>query len=296
MRLPMVPVVLGILASGVFGQAPPTANLTFEVASVRPAAEGPRADPRSREGAFDQQSVTFRGARLIQIICAAYGVNSDRISGPGWIYDEHYDILAKTPPGTTRAQANVMLQNLLAERFKLVLHHASKEFAAYELTVAKGGPKLKETADPTVRAGRPGDLPRDVKLTADGFPEIPPGVSAVRSNITNGVTYMTARAQPVSILTIQLAMAFGTPTSTNSATTGHVIDHTGLTRKYDFTLEFAGQFRPGRIVSAPPLDATDPAPDIFQALEKQLGLRLTKSTSSEDTLVIDHIEKVPTEN
>src|SRR5579863_2703577 len=138
MRLPMVPVTLGILASSAFGQAPPAAKLTFEVASVRPAAQGARPDPINREGTFDQQSVTFQGAQLIQIIRAAYSVDFDRISGPAWLYDERYDIVANVPPGTTREQSNVMLQNLLAERFKLVLHHVSKEFPAYELTIAKG--------------------------------------------------------------------------------------------------------------------------------------------------------------
>jgi uncharacterized protein (TIGR03435 family) len=115
--------------------------------------------------------------------------------------------------------------------------------------------------------------------------------------MTNGVTYLTFRAQPVSMLTGQLAAAFGTVTGTNRYAMGHLVDHTGLTGKYDFTLEFAGRLGPGGIDSAPSVDAgADPAPDIFEALEKQLGLKLTKSTSSEDTLVIDHIEKVPTEN
>jgi len=291
----MVPVTLGILAGGAFGQAPPAAKLTFEVASVKPAAQGARPDP-SREGTFDAESVTFRNAQLIQIIRVAYGVDFDRISGPAWLYDEKYDIVAKILPGTTKEQSNVMLQNLLAERFKLVLHHVSKEFPAYELTVAKGGPKLKEAADPAAQAARPGDLPRDVKLTPDGFPEIPPGIGGMRVNMTNGVTYLTARAQPVSMLTGQLAAAFGTPTGTNRFAMGHLVDQTGLTGKYDFTLEFAGRLGPGGIDSAPSVDATDPAPDIFRALEKQLGLKLIKSTTSEDTLVIDHIEKVPTEN
>lgn len=190
-----------------------------------------------------------------------------------------------------------MLQNLLVERFKLALHHTSKEFPAYELTVAKGGPKLKATADPEAQAARPGDLPREVKATPDGFPEIPSGISGLRANVTNGVTYLTARAESVANLTNSLAAAFGTRTGTNRFAMGHLVDHTGLTGKYDFTLEFAGSLGPGGIDGAPSVDATaDPAPDIFQALEKQLGLKLAKSTISEDTLVIDHIEKVPTEN
>jgi uncharacterized protein (TIGR03435 family) len=190
-----------------------------------------------------------------------------------------------------------MLQNLLVERFKMILHHASKEFPAYELTVAKGGSKLKEAADPTAQAPRPEDLSREVKTSPDGFPEIPLGTSGMRGNMKNGVTYLTFRAQPVSMLTGQLAAGLGTITGTNRYAMGHLVDHTGLIDKYDFTLKFAGRFGLGGMDSAPSLDAgADPAPDIFEALEKQLGLKLTKSTSSEDTLVIDHIEKVPTEN
>ncbi len=296
MRFTIVFITLGILAGGAFGQAPHAANLSFEVASVRPTAPGTRPDA-SREGTFDQQTVTFRTAQLIQIIRAAYGVDFDRISGPAWLYDEKYDIVAKVPPGTTKEQSNVMLQNLLAERFKMTLHHVSKEFSAYELTVAKGGLKLKETADPTAQAARPGDVPRDAKTNSDGFPEIPPGTSGMRGDSRSGVTYLTFRAQPLSVLMFQLAAGLGTITGTNRYAMGHVVDHTGLTGKYDFNLKFAGRIGPGGMDSAPSLDAgADPAPDIFEALEKQLGLKLTKSTISEDTLVIDHIEKVPTEN
>src|SRR5579863_9726560 len=131
MRLLMLPVALGIIASSAFSQAPPAGNLSFEVASVRPSAPGARPDP-SREGTVDAELVTFRNAQLIQIIRVAYGVDFDRISGPAWLYDEKYDIVAKVPPGTTKEQSNVMLQNLLAERFKMALHHVSREFSAYD--------------------------------------------------------------------------------------------------------------------------------------------------------------------
>jgi uncharacterized protein (TIGR03435 family) len=77
-------------------------------------------------------------------------VKGYQISGPAWLASERYDIAAKVPAGATQEQVDVMWQNLLLERFGLRLHHESKEFKVEELVVAKGGPKLKETAqDPT---------------------------------------------------------------------------------------------------------------------------------------------------
>jgi uncharacterized protein (TIGR03435 family) len=69
--------------------------------------------------------------------------------------DERYDIAATVPPGATREQLNLMLRNLLAQRFELTLHHQQKEFPEWELTIAKGGPKLKPTAYPEATPVRP---------------------------------------------------------------------------------------------------------------------------------------------
>jgi|SRR5580704_5331361 uncharacterized protein (TIGR03435 family) len=168
--------VLTLLASGAFGQAA-DAKIVFETASVKPAA--PIVPSRGLccigPSISDPSIVRFSGATLIDIIGAAYGVDLDQISGPSWFGDERYDMAATIGPRATREQSKIMLQNLLAERFQIVLHHAPKDFPAYELTIAKGGEKLREAVNP-----QPCDGGRDFSTDANGFPYIPSGICGVR--------------------------------------------------------------------------------------------------------------------
>src|SRR5664279_6215744 len=81
------------------------------------------------------------------ILTNAYGVKNYQVTGPGWLDTERYDITAKVPKGATKDDLKLMLQGLLAERFKLTLHHETKELPMYALVVGKGGPKLKESVE-----------------------------------------------------------------------------------------------------------------------------------------------------
>jgi len=83
---------------------------------------------RGGPGTADPERITWTGATLNGILIAAYGVKADQIAGPGWLGSQRYDIEAKVPPGATKAQLNMMLQNLLADRFRLALHRETKEF------------------------------------------------------------------------------------------------------------------------------------------------------------------------
>jgi uncharacterized protein (TIGR03435 family) len=184
-----------------------------------------------------------------------------------------------------------MMQNLLKERFKLAFHREKKDFDVYQLTVAKGGPKLKDAA----KADAPFVLDKDGyrQLDKDGFRKLPAGYSAMVGVGTGGIMRTTARMMTTAEFLYNLGFALA------SGRTSHVVDKTGLTGKYDFRLQysmaalpaFAGQ--PG----VGPGDApSDPAPDLFAALEKQLGLKLVKTKAPLDLLVIDHIERVPAGN
>src|SRR5262249_3697028 len=128
-----------------------TGNLqpSFEVASIKPAA--PPSDPhrimvgmRGGPGTPDPGQISYFNVTLRNVLMTAYDVKDYQISGPGWLGSERYDIIAKVPPGTTKEQLRLMLQNLLAERFQVSLHHESKELPMFALVVAKGGPKMKE--------------------------------------------------------------------------------------------------------------------------------------------------------
>src|ERR1700722_9718924 len=123
---------------------------SFEVASVKvpPVVSG---EPYNINlGTIQHQTVTLTNVSLADCVRFAYGLSSDsQLSGPEWIKSKElrYDIVAKMTPSTTREQALQMMQALLAERFKLVLHGEQRVLAYYELVVAKGGPRMPEAKD-----------------------------------------------------------------------------------------------------------------------------------------------------
>lgn len=205
-----------------------------------------------------------------------------------------------------------MMQNLLIERFKLAVHREKKDLPVYELTVAKSGPKLKASAgeadapDPAGRGAapppppRPGQMPRD----ADGFPQLPPGRRSMMIMMPGRARWRLVDESMEQFSKSLQGMA-GRP----------VNDSTGLTGKYDFELSFApaaggmGLMGRGPMIALPPPPpgaggpggpdtsaSDDSVPSIFTAVQDQLGLKLESKKGPVDTLVIDHIEKTPTEN
>jgi uncharacterized protein (TIGR03435 family) len=186
------------LLSLAFGQ-PPDARLSFDVASVRVSApiNGP---PLSQPGAMkggpgtnDPERITYSRISILTILLNAFGVAVDQLSGPSWISNmdfatsQKYDIQANVPPGTTKEHAKAMMLNLLKERLGLTYHRETKEFTVYELTVAKGGPKLRPAepanGEPPPRPGGPG---RGLARDKDGFPELPPGRLGLAQVPNNG--------------------------------------------------------------------------------------------------------------
>jgi uncharacterized protein (TIGR03435 family) len=273
---------------------------------------------RGGPGTSDPGRITFGRVTLMPLLAKAYGVPTDQISGPAWMSDfmgpNQYSITATMPPDTTTEQFQLMLQNFLMERFQMKVHHETRNFPGYELTVAPGGPKLKETA----QGESTGDPPAPVKpkFNPDGSFNFPPGPqTAMREG--KGTLRAQYQARTMAYFAAQLgnmvSRALGNDTNVAQP---RVADKTGLTAKYDFALEFdcqgclglsAPMFanlpllagRGGR--DAPPAQAaTDPGsglPNIFNALEKQLGLKLVKVKDVPvDVIVIDRAEKVPTGN
>lgn len=210
------------------------ARLRFEVASVRALGSQTGAGRISGgPGTDDPERITYSRVAVEQLLTAAYGVGQDRIFGPDWVTPEgrsasdRFDIIAKVPPGTTKAEVPGMLQNLLSERFGLALHHAVKEYSGYALTIAKGGPKLKESAGP------PSDSERTVagggairqELGKDGVPLLYPGLN-MGAAYSDGMVLDWFRDYPLSGLSSRLSAILGAP----------IIDQTGLMGNYDFAL------------------------------------------------------------
>jgi uncharacterized protein (TIGR03435 family) len=287
----------------------------FEVASVKPAAPISgnmiRVMMRGGPGTPDPGQITYTNVTVKNVLMNAYGVKGFQISGPGWLDSERYDIVAKLPRGATKAEFMAMLQNLLAERFKLTLHREKKDLPMYALVVGKNGPKLKESVDEAApKEGGPADGPAATmgKLTMgrDGFPVLPAaagGRGAMAMTMMNGNARMTANGQTMAGLAEMLSGQLDLP----------VVDMTGLTGKYDYTLYFApeglaGMRLPGGLPPPPPpgeagggmpaASAPDAQsnPNLFTALQEQLGLKLEQRKGPVELLVIDHLEKAPIEN
>jgi uncharacterized protein (TIGR03435 family) len=266
----------------------------FEVASVKPSAPGWErggvyfGPARGGPGTPDPGQISWSYARLRDLLMAAYDVKTYQLTGPAWIDMERYDVAAKVPPGTAKEQVSIMWQKLLAERFGVKVHHQSKEFQVEELVVAKGGPKLKETTEDLAAPTPPG--PPKFK---DGVLSGPGLVTTILMVANRGSARTIAKAQPLSKLTAMLSAQLNRP----------VLDKTGLTGMYDFNIEFtidASGFPPPpgapASATAPGNGASDPGPDLAAAVEQQLGLRLVASKAKLDVVVIDKVERVPTDN
>jgi uncharacterized protein (TIGR03435 family) len=232
------------------------------------------------------------------LLMNAFALPLDQISGSDWVMgqDARFDISAIVPAGATKEQANEMLLNLLTERFHLAYHREKKDFDLYALVVAKGGPKLKDAAladVPLPEPPQPGTIAKAATLDRDGFPQLPAGLPGFRGRGGNGVMRQTYRMATPEMLLSGLQF-YLRPSRT--------VDKTGLTGKYDFALEFstAGLSGPlGRGVAVPTAGEAGSgadAPDLFTALDKQLGLKLQKSKTQLEVVVIDHMDKQPTDN
>ncbi|HEY4360681.1 MAG TPA: TIGR03435 family protein [Bryobacteraceae bacterium] len=262
----------------------------FEVASIRvsPPREGlppgavPAPNLQGGPGSQDPGQITYRDIGLGPLITRAYGVRFDQISAPpGWAPGQRVDIIAKVPAGATKEQFDVMLQNLLAERFKLQLHHESRILPVYVMTVAKSGLKMKESSKEPPAELAPGTSMG--KADERGFPSLPPSYSGVVGTPTDGRIRWTGQRAGMS----RVAGLFNLDHP--------VLDQTGLTGEYDFKVEIANASRRPGAAPIAPADAADPAPDAFSAAD-QLGLKLELKRLPYDVLVIEHMEKEPTEN
>ncbi len=276
-----------ILCSIACAQAP-EAGPVFEAAAVKPptgfGGDGIRI-VRNLAGGPGTPSpglMQCENCTLSSLVAQAYGVDPYRLAGPKALENE-YVVQAKVPAGATPAEARLMLQDLLADRFKLKAHWEKRPLQGYELTVAKGGPKLKASStEPAAEQQNP-----RITLNKALVPIIPPGYPAngIRTVSNGGVLHCTAGGRAtMEQLAQELTKKLGQP----------VADKTGLTGKYDFNFLWASgepKYRPG---TEPPEDELPPPP--FPIALRQLGLDAQPTKVTMDFLVVDHVESVPTAN
>ena len=306
MRFPVSVAILGCLIVTIAtGQQP-----NFDVASVR--VVNPESHPAfgnsGGPGTSDPGRIHLCCVGMFSLLMRAYDVKIDQILGPSWIMDNTgpnlYQIDALMPASTTRAQFRLMMQNLLRERFHLRIHRQKRNFPGYELLIAQGGPKLKESR-PDPNAAVPGTSPMP-KRSDDGSLVLPPGPQMFIS-LGRGTIIVQAQEKPVSELVKNLgrliAQSLGENPGDFASPKPRIIDKTGLTGENDFTLRFSCegcQFAMinGALGALPgPADSSDRVPDIFAALKTQLGLRLVKIKDIPlDVIVVDRVDKAPTAN
>jgi uncharacterized protein (TIGR03435 family) len=296
---------------------------TFDVASVKLVGRDVPQPWTITGGPGTDDPGRFRAPRIgmIALLTKAFDVSTDRISAPAWTRDfmagNYYSIDAVIPPNTTKDQFQQMLQNLLAERFHLVFHREKRDFPGYELVVDKGGPKFKEVTPAPVDPNAP---PPDTRAMlsaprgADGFPDLPGSRVSSQINSRTGTTRTKYQERTMEQFLSNLGFLIG-GSQGKSVTDGYlqprVVDKTGLTGTYTFVLEYhdesAANLAPvlaalPRLQSDAPSQpaASDPgdgAPNIFTAIQKQLGLRLDKTAAVPlEVIVVDSLDKVPTAN
>ena len=290
MNLLFAPIVL-------FGQTavPPA----FEVASIKEAL------PLSIEHVQARQfhvGMNINGSRadygfmsLADLIPYAYRVKRYQLSGPGWMNETRWDILAKIPVGQPADRAPEMMQNFLAERFKLAIHRENREQSVYALVVGRGRLKIKEATAEEADVG--GSL-SNVRINNDG-----------RSGVISGGATGTVRVTPGPNGGMQIEMAKITMADLADMLMQYldrpIVNATELKGNYQVTLDLPtdpmlGMPAAQKLTAILGLGSFGMAADtsgaaIFQAV-KDLGLELKSRKAPVETIIVDHVEKTPTAN
>jgi uncharacterized protein (TIGR03435 family) len=276
MRSVLISSILMVTSCAAFSQSATPAK-AFEVASIKSAP--PPTDGRLmvRMGS-DAGRLDYNNVSLKDVIRAAFKVRNDQISGPDWMGSERYIISAKFPAGATKDDVPAMLQTLLADRFKLTFHKDSKVLPMYALVPGKGGAKLM----PAETSGNMRMMmgPKGRHLTG----------KATMAQLADMLSNMSDRP---------------------------VIDMTDVKGSFEIDLEFTSDFNPEGMrmgMQGPPPgggggpgpggpggearqhDESADAPTLYTAIQEKLGLKLDARKGPVDLYIIDHAEKVPTEN
>jgi len=239
-----------------FGQNPQPSP-AFEVADIRLNTSG----PGDSKGDISNGRLTIRNIPLRYLIAEAWTIDGDQVYGPSWLDDVRVDVLAKTPsPQTPDAEVRAMLQTLLKDRMKLVARIEQREKVVWALTVWKAQP------------GRP-------KMTPSEIPAKPEDADCSMSSGESG-TRMSCKSVTMASLAHRLPQLAGRYADKP------VVDQTGLAGAWDFTLEWT------------PLAKveSDGGMTLFAALQAQLGLQLENKKVAVPVVVVDGIERTPTDN
>jgi uncharacterized protein (TIGR03435 family) len=242
-------VLAAAIAAGVFAQTADSA-LQFEVASLKPSApnqQGGQVSPRAGNKTYAGTNMTLR-----QYMSVAYQVRDNQIvGGPSWMDSDRFDFEGHAEKPSTQDELHAMLQHLIEERFQMKIHRESREKSGFAIVVDKGGPKAlaeHDRADLTMQPMRFTGPGKFAGINAD-----------------------------MRLLALNLSRFLDLP----------VVDKTGLTARYDFTIQFPPLDGDGAPRSGPP-DAS-----VFSAaMRDSIGLRLEPAKLSAEFIVIERIQKL----
>ena len=287
------------LACAAFAQTP-----AFEVASVKvsePITPALVESGRLHMGvSIDSIHVRISKLSMLELVALAFQIKGHQISGPDWIRTQRYDVQAKLPEGASRGQVPAMLQTLIADRFGMTYHRETREFNVFALVVAKGGPHLKPaeedtTAPPPAPSGQirggisvaPGGAMTFTR--AGGNSKITPG--------PNGNLHIETKKMTMSGLADLISRYYDRP----------LVDMTGISGAYDVELDVSGDEvrnaarAHGFVMRTPegasPADAaSEPSGASLPSSLQKLGLKVEGRKAPAEAIVIDRLEKIPSDN
>jgi len=258
---------------GTLEKLPPPVT-EFEVAEIRPSRPDTKANFEMKSGRIEAFAVTLK-----DLIGFAYSLDDYMLAGvEKWLDTDHFDLIAKADPSVTDGTLQAMLRTLLAERFHLKQHFAEQPVSVWALTAPKGKGKLKETTGEEHAGCK--RAPKD------------------------GALVYSCRNTTMAQLADKLPDVAGAAAYLNEHP---MVDLTGLKGSYDFDIAWAP---PGRVygrggqgqnaglplAGAPTASAPDGGLTIFEAIDKQLGLKLAVEKHPMTIVVIDHVDRTPSDN
>jgi uncharacterized protein (TIGR03435 family) len=244
------------LSSAAFAQALKT--VAFDVASVKPSQNLVGPD-YNNQFAFSPVGITGKNVTLKRLIAEAYEVQLNQVVGPSWLDRNEYEIEARTEESARKDQLALMLQNLLGERFSLKQHRETRSMSVYQLVIDKSGPKIRPSKDGEApKAGTGFHFHGDLRQLAD---LLAVQLTIPESNDPDPARPHTAAGAPIPVL-----------------------DKTGLSGIYDFTVDLKPEFGTGVFT-------------VWQrVLQDQLGLRIESNRGDATVLVVDNAIQIPAAN
>jgi len=278
----------------------------FEAASIKPAEATERYQPKSGgPGTRDPGRVRFVKTTLAELLQTAHSLQPDQLSGPDWITNpmspDKYDLVATLPVGMSDEEFHSALRKLLVDRFDLAFRHETRQSPGYDLVIGKAGSKLTESSPNTETESA--ESARRPAMGKDGWPVLPSTIHIGRF-MSGGTEKFLCREISMADFARNLgSMVANSINLDRTSALPRITDRTGLPGKYSFRLEYScarcgvRQSDVDSSLVAPRVEDPTLVPDIFGALDKQLGLHLQKAKEVPvDVLVIERASKIPKPN